>query len=85
VGELLVEGPTFVLRRWILSPGAGLLISRHMLAVWLVLLGSGELLVGDSAFPMNRGDSVLIPGSCPHARWKSTSPGRAILLSCHPV
>ncbi|MBC7351968.1 MAG: class I mannose-6-phosphate isomerase [Thermogutta sp.] len=85
VGELLVEGPPFVLRRWTVSPGAGLLISRDVLGAWLVLFGSGELLVGDSVFPMNRGDTVLIPGSCPHARWETTSAGRAILLSCHPL
>lgn len=81
--EVLVQGPSFTLRRWWVPPGASITLGTGALCVWQVLVGRGVLETGSGVIPMKSGDTALIPGSCLRAEW-TTLPGEVgVLLACH--
>lgn len=83
--EILVQGPTFVLRRWQVPSGESFSLATGSLGVWQVLAGRGVLQSRSCRTEMKAGDTVLIPASCARAEWTALPAETSVLLSCHPT
>jgi quercetin dioxygenase-like cupin family protein len=60
--------PNFVLRKFTMKPGGGMpLHTNDIEHVQYVLAGRARVTIGDDAFDVRRGMSLLIPAGTPHA------------------
>jgi quercetin dioxygenase-like cupin family protein len=65
--QVLLQGPNFAMRRFVMEPGGGM--PNHTNTVeheQYVLRGHARIAIGDEEFDVQAGDVVLIPEGLPH-------------------
>jgi quercetin dioxygenase-like cupin family protein len=65
--QLLMQGPNFAMRRFVIEPGGGMPNHTNTVEhVQYVLGGQARIAIGKDEFTVQTGDAVFIPEGAPH-------------------